>query len=138
MRAGAYAIAEAARVSYSLPTTATLSSSADEAALPPAGASANTNSKSPVHPVLLSQIPLLWDPHTEMVVKALELASEILLGWLQQWRYPRTTTGAWVWQLSWLYTSTSSDEISRHCVSCINALDLLKAKSDAARLTTQH
>ncbi|KAF2498581.1 hypothetical protein BU16DRAFT_299784 [Lophium mytilinum] len=130
-KASAYAIAEAAGVSSGLPT-ASSSLSAEEDASLAAGTSATKSS----HPVLLGQSAILSDPHTDKLVKALEIASEILLDWLRQWRSPAVCD--YVPQLSWLYTNTSSDEISRHCVSCINALNLPKSKSDVARLTAEH
>jgi len=126
-----YAIAEAARVSSYLPTTSSSLSAEEDASL-----AAGTSTTTSPHPALLGQSPHLWDPHTEKVVKALEIASEVLLDWLRQWRSPAASDC--VLHLSWLYTNTSSDEISRRCVSCINALDLLKSKSDVARLTAQH
>jgi hypothetical protein len=130
-KASVYAIAEAARASSCPPTTSSSLSAEEDASLA-AGTSATKSS----HPALLGQSPLLSDPHTEKVVKALEIASEILLDWLRQWRSPAASDC--VPHISWLYINTSSDEISRHCVSCINALDLLKSKSDVARLTTEH
>jgi hypothetical protein len=129
-KASIYAIAEATRVSSCLPTTSS-SLLAEDASL---GAGTSTNKSS--LPALLSQSAIFSDPHTEKVVKALEIVSEILLDWLRQWRSP--AAGDCVLHLKWLHTKTSSDEISRHCVSCINALDLLKSKSDAARLTAEH
>lgn len=125
-----YAISEVARASSSdLPTMTTTTPSTF-----PSDADDTTTKSS--HPTLLGQTAIHSDPHTEKVVKALEIASEILLDWLRQWRSPAVSDGSL--HLSWLYTNTSSDEIARHCVSCINTLDLLKSKSDAARLTTQH
>lgn len=125
-----YAISEAARVSSELPTITTTPPSSFPSELDP---DATTKSS---HPTLLGQTAIHSDPHTEKVVKALEIASEILLDWLRQWRSPAPSDCSL--HLSWLYTNTSSDEIARRCVSCINTLDLLKSKSDAARLTTQH
>ena len=130
-KASVYAIAEAARVSSCLPTTSSSFSAEKNASL-----GAGTSTTESPHPALLGQSAIHSDPHTEKVVKALESASKILLDWLRQWRSP--AAGDCVLHLSWLYANTSSDEISRHCVSCINALDLLKSKSDAARLTTEH
>jgi hypothetical protein len=130
-KASAYAIAEAAGVSSCLPATSSSLSAEEDASL-----AAGTSTTKSSHPVLLGQSAILSDPHTEKVVKALEIASEILLDWLRQWRSPEV--GDYVPHLSWLYTNTSSDEISRHCVSCINALNLLKSKSDVARLTAEH
>lgn len=117
MKVSVYAIAKGAGVS---------SLSAEEDASLAAGRRTTRSGKSAI----------LSDPHTAKVVKALEIASEILLHWLRQWRSP--VADDCVPHLSWLYTNTSSDEISRHCVSCINALDLLKSKSDVARLTAKH
>ena len=126
-RTSAYAIAEAAKVSYCPPISTVQENDPSTPALLSATSS---------HPALLGKSALLADPHTEKVVKALEMATETLLDCLRQWRYPAPSDSAP--HLSWLYTNTSSDEISRHCVSCINALDLLKCKSDASRLTTKH
>lgn len=114
-KVSAYAIAEAGRVSCLPPTSAETSSLA-------------TNNIS-----FNNQSAILSDPHTEKVVKAIVVAGEVLLDWLRQWRSP--AEGDSVLHLSWLYSNTSSEEISRHCVSCINALDLLRSKSDNARLS---
>jgi Fungal Zn(2)-Cys(6) binuclear cluster domain len=130
-KTSAYAIAEAAGVSSCLPTTSSSLSAGEDASL-----AADTSATKSSHPVLLGQSAIHSDPQTEKVVKALEIASEILLDWLRQWRSP--AVGDYVPHLSWLYTSTSSDEISRHCISCINALNLLRSKSDVARLTAEH
>jgi hypothetical protein len=131
MKTSVYAIAEAAGVSSSLPTTSSSLSAEEDASL-----AAGKSTTKPSHPALLGQSAILSDPHTAKVVKALETASEILLDWLRQWRSP--AAGDCVPHLSWLYTNTSSDEISRYCVRCITALDLLKSKSDVARLTAEH
>jgi hypothetical protein len=131
MKASVYAIAEAAGVSSYLPTTSSSFSAEEDAPL-----AAGKSTTKPSYPTMLGQSAILSDPHTAKVIKALETASEILLDWLRQWRSP--AAGDCVPHLSWLYANTSSDEISRYCVSCITALDLLKSKSDVARLTAEH
>jgi hypothetical protein len=131
MKTSVYAIAEAAGVTSCMPTTSSSLSAEEDASL-----AAGTSTTKSSHPALLGQSAILSDPHTAKVVKALEIASEILLDWLRQWRSP--AAGDCMPHLSWLYANTSSDEISRHCVSCINALDLLTSKSDVARFTAEH
>ncbi|KIW39371.1 uncharacterized protein PV06_09147 [Exophiala oligosperma] len=89
----------------------------------------------------ISQSAILAEPHPDKLIRALEMACQTLLDWLQCWRSPTDATR--LEDREWLYANTSSDEISRHCVSCIDALKVLRRNSDAVnpiiyRLTMQH
>ncbi|KAL6249313.1 hypothetical protein RBB50_003166 [Rhinocladiella similis] len=121
-KSGAYSIANLARISCSSLQNSTSLAGKD------------------IH-FAISQSAILAEPHPEKLIRALETSCQALLDWLRCWRSPTDFPN--LEDREWLYANTSSNEISRHCVSCIEALKVLRRNSDAVspiiyRLTMQH
>lgn len=74
----------------------------------------------------LSGYAILTEPHPQKLDSALSIACEILLDWLRCWRIPADYEDSHQW---WIHNNTSSLELSRLSLNCIDALKLVGKKS---------